>query len=174
MPCPALPPADLLACADGELAGAELANVEHHVAECEVCARELALLRTTGDLIAELPAAEASTGFVDRVMSATREPAATRQAPAPRTGRVFALRLARVAIAAAVLAAVAGVWWLGDRPEPADRPLTAQEEEAIAQDLYILSNLEALEAADADELVRLVNELDLLESDLTLDEVQGG
>ena len=174
MTCPAIQPEDLVALADGELTGTDLENVENHVAGCSACARDLELLIATGDLLAGLPAVEASPGFVDHVMSATRGPATSQRAPASPAGRVFALRPARIAIAAALLAGVAGVWWLGDAPEPVLGPLTAQEEQDIAQDLYILSSLDALEAADAEELAQLVNELDLLENDLDLYEVQGG
>ena len=57
---------------DGELAPAERAQVEAHLATCADCTAELAALARTLGLLHALPAARAPLGFVDRVLEAAR------------------------------------------------------------------------------------------------------
>jgi hypothetical protein len=57
---------------DGELAPAERAQVEAHLATCVECTAELAALARTLGMLHALPAVRAPLGFVDRVLEATR------------------------------------------------------------------------------------------------------
>ena len=57
---------------DGELAPAERAQVEAHLATCADCTAELAALARTLGMLHALPAARAPLGFVDRVLEAAR------------------------------------------------------------------------------------------------------
>jgi anti-sigma factor RsiW len=159
---------DLLALADGELGGADLERVHAHVGACADCADEVGLLRRTGELIATLPRHEPSDGFAARVV-ASSEP-----------GRMLSLlRPWQTAAAAALLVAALGAGWLVTRPGVgSDAPefavqLSDDDAEAIARDLYLLENLEALESEEAEALSTLVEDLDLLES-VAFEEQQEG
>lgn len=164
MSCTALPIERLLAHVDGELPAAESEAVARHLADCPACAREADLLRRSGDLVAALPRLSPGQAFTERVLTAARDDTAR---PAGRLRRLWP-----AAAAAAVLAAVlAARVWLGGGAATGDGVLTAREEREIAADLYVLANLEALESADADELISLVEDLDLLEGTET--EVSG-
>ncbi|HET6366651.1 MAG TPA: zf-HC2 domain-containing protein [Pseudomonadales bacterium] len=57
---------------DGELAPAERAQVEAHLATCADCTAELAALARTLGMLHALPTARAPLGFVDRVLEAAR------------------------------------------------------------------------------------------------------
>jgi anti-sigma factor RsiW len=153
MSCNELPIERLVAHVDGELPAAEAERVAAHLAACADCAREADLLRRSGDLIERLPGLEPDEDFTRRVVAAAR----------PEARRGTLLRLWPAAAAAGVLVAVLGARiWLGE-PATGDAVLSAREEREIAADLYVLANLEALEQAEADELISLVEELDLLE-----------
>ena len=158
--CRALPPEDLVAWTDGELARDDAERVSAHVASCSACAHEAELLRRTGDLVAAMPHAAAPAGFEGRVVDATRS-----QATSGRLFRIFSTRTwPRAAAAAAVLVAAAGgTLWLA-RGRPPEDGLTAREEEAIAADLYLLANLDALATIEADELAQIADDLDVLEA----------
>jgi len=160
MTCDIVPVEDLIAFADGELSGEALARVREHVAGCAVCAREAELFIDSGALLASMRRIEPTPGFVDRVVA---------QARRARGGRLLRLRPWKVAAAALLLAAGVGAAWFSsgtlDPTDPRDMPvLTASEEDAIARDLYLLSNLAVLEESDVDDLVRLVEDLDVVES----------
>ncbi len=77
----------------------------------------------------------------------------------------------RVAAAAVVVAAVA-LWWavppMGDEAK-----LTAREEDEIARDLYVLAHLDTLQSADADELARIADDLDVIDA-VPSDDGNGG
>lgn len=153
---------DLVAFVDGELHGAERERIERAVAADPALAREVELLRRTGELLAGLPRSEPGPGFTARVVHAAR---AHRDEPG---GRVLRPTWLRYAAAAGLVAAAAGAWWLSGRG-PAVAPdagvvLTASETEEIARDLYVLANLEVLETLEAADIESLVNDLDLLES----------
>jgi len=164
MSCTELPIERLLAHVDGELPADASEAVVGHLADCPACAREAELLRRSGDLIAALPRLAPGPAFTDRVVAAVRDDAAR---PAGRLRRMWP-----AAAAAAALAAVLGARiWLTDGQEAGDGVLTAREEREIAADLYVLANLDALESADAEELISLVEDLDLLEGTET--EVSG-
>jgi anti-sigma factor RsiW len=155
LPPEKLSPEDLVAWLDGECDAAEAARVEAHVAACSSCRREAELLRGSGALLARLPGMTAPAGFDARVV------AASRAAPA---GRVFRLRPRVAAAAAALVAVSAGVWWLaGSRDAAQPGVLTARDEEALADDLAVISSLDILEAADAPELAQIVDDLDVID-----------
>jgi anti-sigma factor RsiW len=162
MNCERLPVEEIVAWLDGELDGepyaADSARVAAHVESCAACRREAALLRESGEMLARLPGATASSGFEARVVAAARE---THVETASR-GRLVFLR-PRVAAAAAVLVGVAaGVWWLA--PAAPTDVLTARDEEALAEDLAVITNLDALTKADSKELAQLADDLDVIDS----------
>ncbi len=176
----------LLAHADGET-DATSAATERHVAGCRECAREVQRLRASGQVIASLARFDGPPDLAARVLAAARTgaPTAERAArdasaePARAAGAVPAPQIRRLpvwryaAAAALLTAAVLGARQFAATPsasEPVE--LTAAEEEAIARDLFLLANLEALETADPDELRDLVEDLDVLES-LMLEEQEG-
>lgn len=77
---------------DGELSPKERARVERHLAQCEVCARNLRTLRQTVGLLRQLPTVPAPRSFV------------LRPAPRPvRAGRAYTYLRAATALAAALL-----------------------------------------------------------------------
>ena len=156
MNCGALNPEDLVAWLDGECDAAEAARVQAHVASCAACRREAELLRGSGALLARLPGLAAPEGFDTRVVAAART--------APR-GRLLRLRPRVAAAAAAVVAVAAGVWWFaGSRDASSSGVLSAREEEALAEDLAVISSLDVLEKADARELAQLVDDLDVIDA----------
>ncbi len=170
MTCPELPIEDLVAHQDGELAPAASARVEEHLGRCAVCRADAEALRRMERLLDALPGRAAPAGFAERVSrhaSDAEIEAATDDIAAP-AGRLALFAVRRLAIAAAVLVAVGGLAvWLASRPGAAIAPdgvLTAAEEQAIADDLFVLSNLDALENAQADEIAEVVDDLDLLEA----------
>ncbi len=161
MSCTQLPPEDLVAWLDGESGADDTARVEAHVAACADCRREAELLRGSAALLARLPGHTAPAGFDARVV------AAARAAPAPATsssGRVQRLRPQVAAAAAALVVVAVGVWWFaGSRDASEGGVLTAREEEALAEDLAVVSSLDVLEAAEATELSQIVDDLDVLD-----------
>lgn len=177
-----LTPELLVALSDGELHGAERAAAGRHVAACAACADELDLYRRTGDLVAALARVSGPPDLAERVLACARaEPSrsssqlSSQPAAQPRAGALRRLPILRLAAAAAVLSAAV----LGARQALTPRPagdgaveLSASEEQAIARDLYLLHNLEALEQTDSDELKALVEDLDVLDS-LMLEEQEG-
>lgn len=172
MTCNELPEEDLVAWLDGESAPADAARVAAHVAACAVCGREAALLRESGELLARLPDLSPSSGFEARVVAAVRSDRDGVTATAPR-GRLVLLRPRVAAAAAAVLVGVtAGAWWLSSNGNAERDVLTAREEQAIAEDLAVISNLEALQGAEAVELAQLADDLDVL--DALGSEAEGG
>jgi anti-sigma factor RsiW len=158
MNCSGLSPEDLVAWLDGECDAAEAARVEAHVAACAACRREAELLRGSAALLARLPGLAAPAGFDARIVAAVRNTST----PA---GRVFHLRPGVAAAAAAVVAVAAGVWWFaGSRDASSPGVLSAREEEALAEDLAVISSLDVLEKADAPELAQLVDDLDVIDA----------
>jgi anti-sigma factor RsiW len=150
--CAGLPIEDLVAWLDAEASPEEAARASAHVATCDACRREAEALRRTGRLLEEVavhtPAP--SIEFAARVAAAV-----------PR-GRLHRM-VPRIAVAAAVLVgAAAGAWWLAQDRE--GDVLTAREEEAIARDLDVLSNLDALERSDPLELAQVVDDLDVIDA----------
>lgn len=180
-PRPAKPQVEietLVAWIDGELPAAEAARVAAAVAADPALQREADLLRRSGDLVARLPRRAATEGFADRVIAAARRgtPGSGEGVqPIPRSGtrlgRLLSLPRMRIAVAAAVVAAVAGTMLLRDpRNEYGFRK---SEEDAIAQDLLILANLEALESADAEDLSRIADDLDVIDQVADVSELGG-
>jgi len=161
MSCEALTVEELVAHLDGELPAADARRVAAHVDACAVCTREAELLGLAGALVADLPRHEPGADFAERVRTAAAD------AGTPPHGRVLTHHwLMRywpaVAAAAVLVAAIAARTMLG-RDDVTESVLTAAEEREIASDLYVLTNLDTLETVDADELIALVEELDLLE-----------
>ncbi|MCE9634228.1 MAG: zf-HC2 domain-containing protein [Planctomycetes bacterium] len=158
--CPGTPPLsaeDLVAWLDDELSATDARRVESHVVACPTCAGEADLLRRTGDLVARLPRMTVSSGFADRVV------AAARTAPAGRLVTSRRWSFVRTAAAAAVVVAGVGAWWAVSRPGDPGQ-LTAREEDEIARDLYVLAHLDTLQSADADELARIADDLDVIDA----------
>jgi hypothetical protein len=120
------------------------------------CAREAELLRESGELLVRFrPDAPApSAGFEARVLAATKTPA---------RGRLVSFRPRIAAAAAAVLVAAAGAWWYSSSRGGADE-LTAREEEALAEDLVVISNLDALQESESPELAQLADDLDVIDA----------
>jgi anti-sigma factor RsiW len=160
MKCTQLTDDELVAWVDGECSADDAARVAAHVAACSVCTREARLHRRSGEMIARLPAIAPSAGFEARVVTAAR---GSTTAPG---GRVVFLRPRVAAAAAAVLlCAGAGVWWIASSSEPgAPDEITAREAAAVADDLAVLSNLDALQQADEQELAQLADDLDVLDA----------
>jgi anti-sigma factor RsiW len=170
--CAAPTDEDLVAWADGELGAADRARVEAHLKDCAPCRREAALLRESGELLRRMPGLAPRADFEARVVAAAREtPATTHTAP---RGRLVFLR-PRVAAAAAVLlvGVSAGAVWLSSRGHD-DELLTARDEDAIVEDLALLTNLDALQNADAKDLAQLVDDLDVIDSTPEGDPEKGG
>ena len=156
-----LAPEDLVAWLDGEATAAEAGRVASHLRACAACRREAAALRESGDLLARLPGLAPSSGFEARVVAASRGGSTS---TAPRGRLVFLRSRAAVAAAAVLVAAAAGTWWLaGDRAASGD-VLTARDEETLAEDLVVISNLDALEQAEAADLAQLADDLDVIDS----------
>lgn len=153
-----LPAEDLVAWLDGELLADAAGRVERHVAACSVCAREADLLRRSGALLSQLPGLAPPRGFEERVHAAVRSGDA---APSGRVVRGAFPAWARVA--AAVVVVAVGGWWLTSRPSDPGR-LSGSDEEAIARDLFVISHLDTLAAADDDELARLADDLDVIDA----------
>ena len=166
-PCNALPWERLVAYVDGELSDAERDDAARHVDACAHCADEAELLRRSGALIERLPRLEPGDAFTERVLARVAADGARTSAPGGRLHSMWPL--ATVAAAVLVTAIAARIWWPG--VSGTEGVLSAREEREIAADLYILANLDALEASDADELISLVEDLDLLEGTET--EVSG-
>ncbi len=156
MHCDGPPIEDLVAWLDGELPAADAARVAAHVDACAACRREADGLRRSGELVAALPRATPSADFAARVLASSRAGAA------PRRGRL--LRLVPAAAAAAAVAAVLLWRAVGPQRDAELGVLTASEERDIAADLYLLTNLDALESGSADELIGIVDDLDVLEA----------
>jgi len=170
-PCDKLPVEEIVAWLDGESDAAASARVESHLAACAACRREAALLRESGELLARLPGATPSATFEARVVAAARNESvstvATRDEVAAsrlgKRGRLVFLRPRVAAAAAAVLVGVAaGVWWLSPRGET--DVLTARDEEELAENLAVISNLDALQKTDSKELAQLADDLDVLDA----------
>jgi anti-sigma factor RsiW len=148
----------LVAWLDGELNAADASRVAAHVDACAACRREAALLRESGELLARLPDVAPTPGFEARVVAAARRS----DVVTASRGRLVFLR-PRIAAAAAVLVGVAaGVWWLA--PSAPTDVLTARDEEALAEDLAVITNLDALTKADPKELKQLADDLDVIDS----------
>jgi len=154
---------ELLAHLDGELSAIASARVAEHLAACPKCAHEAALLGTAGDLVAALPRHEPGADFAERVAETVADPDSENGSAPTAAPRGRLLRLWPAAAAAAVLVGAIATRAMFDRGTTAEAVLSASEEREIASDLYVLTNLETLESVDADELIALVEELDLLE-----------
>lgn len=143
---------DLVAWLDGELAGEEAARVKAHLAGCAPCRKLAAALRESGAMLERLPGISPDAGFEARVVAATKLKAAE---TVPR-GKLHLLRRRIVAAAVLVVGIAGGFAWREVR--------AARDEDAIVQDLAVLSNLDALQSTDAVELAQLVDDLDVLDA----------
>jgi len=169
MNCNQLPAEDLVAWLDGECDAAGAARVAAHVGSCAACAREARLLRESGALLARLPSLAPSSGFEARVVAATRNSSTV---TAPRGRLVFLRPRVAAAAAAALVCVTAGAWWLTSSKPDTNEVLSAREEAAVADDLAVISNLDALQQADARELAQLADDLDVI--DALGSEAEGG
>ena len=167
--CPSLPVEDLVAWLDGELGAADSARVAAHVSACASCAHEADLLHRSGELLAELPGRTPSADFADRVVRAVRAPETPDTAP-PRARSLTFPRWA--AAAAAVLVVTVGAWWVASPDDPAR--LSSRDEQEIARDLVVLSHLDVLTAADADELASIADDLDVIDAAAETERENGG
>ena len=96
---------------DDELGGQERSELDKHVSSCEACAKELASLRSTVDLLHSLPRASAPAALAANVARAIRE-------PRPVAERYPVIRVLWPALAAAAVAFVVYVAFPADsRPD---------------------------------------------------------
>ncbi len=146
---------ELVAYTDGELQAPAHGALEAHLDVCARCAREVDLLRRSGALVAELPGLTPSAGFVDRVVAATADV----RRPRGRLLRLLPAAAAAVLIVGLVLARA----MRDDRPSD-EVALSRAEEREIAQDLFLLENLDALADEDPEALIAIIEDLDLIES----------
>jgi anti-sigma factor RsiW len=141
----------LTAYLDGELADAERAAVEAHLSGCPACQSRVEALRSAIAALATLPGIESSAGFEARVLGAFDRPRTRR----PHWARRVAVALVTGgAVAAAVLIALPGKQLPG-----------TPSELAMAADLDLLENYDAVQASDAvsnAEDVEIVAALDQL------------
>lgn len=146
---------------DGELTRDERAELERDLAADDALRARLEELSATDAALDAWLVEPASEDFVDRVVRAAVVETATGAAPRPW--------IWTAAAAAAVL--VAGLTWQLGTQDPLSRrdpttgtvELSERELEAIARDLDVIANLEALEATDDEALIRLADDLDLLD-----------
>ncbi len=120
---------------DGELAEQEIRAINEHIADCASCRDELDAMQTCWNALAEAPGLAVSPDFAVRVR---------RRAQRPR-------RLRRLAIAASVLFALAGLFTLFVR---APSPVNNVDEIAIdklidqEQDIDVIVDLDVLQDFD--------------------------
>ena len=115
---------------DGILSPAERAAVETHAAGCADCARELARLRRTTELVRGMPQLQPSPEFTEKLMARVREDRPedrnldwpVRVPSAPARIHTFNYWLPRIAAAAAVAALTVGVWRLMTHPRANSGP----------------------------------------------------
>ena len=144
---------------DGELTQDELHTLEDALASDPELARVRAELRQVDQALDLWSVPAPSPDFADGVVAAL-----------PSTGRVVRVNWLPWATAAALLVGTGVFVWqsgLDDRM-PTDAVEAAEmlsdaELEAIAEDLDVLANLDALTLADEAELIRLTDDLDLLD-----------
>jgi predicted anti-sigma-YlaC factor YlaD len=87
---------------DGQIGSSERDRVESHLEECQVCRRELELLRATVNLLHRVAVVSPPRSFALAEVDAKRRPAALKR-EAPQWRRVPALGSLRVATAVAAL-----------------------------------------------------------------------
>ena len=87
---------------DGQIGSSERDRVESHLEECQVCCRELELLRATVNLLHRVAVVSPPRSFALAEVDAKRRPAALKR-EAPQWRRVPALGALRVATAVATL-----------------------------------------------------------------------
>jgi anti-sigma factor RsiW len=125
----------LTAFVDGELSAAEKAAVEAHLPGCAVCQAQVASLRAAIGTLAALPALEPSASFEEPVLAALR-PTRVRR---PHWARRAAVLLVAGGAVAAALVVVPKLGLHG----------ASTSELAMAADLDLLQNYEAVDASDA-------------------------
>ncbi len=126
---------------DDDLSSEERQRVDEHLAVCEDCRDELALLRLTVDALHDMPVLRAPGGFTDAVLERIDADApAVSEAPAEgakvvplerRKARV--LIFAPVALAAAASLVVGMVWWMVPRFTGQEAEVFASRSDAVAE-----------------------------------------
>jgi len=151
---------DVLAFVEGELAPHARRQVEAHLAECEACARQAALVKETLGRVRALPEPEVGDGFWADFQTAVRQRIAAETPPRPPFLRRAAtwlggcswLQPAPALSAAAILAVLMAIGVLRSPRGPRDLPpaevLLAGESLGIAQNLDVLEHLDVLEDLD--------------------------
>ncbi len=121
---------------DGDLSADERGQVDEHLATCEACQQELALLRATLDALHGLPELTAPAGFADAVMDRVLAEAPTVGATVvPLRRRLPVLLMAApAALAAAAVLMVGMVWWLAPRYQAGEPGVVASRGDAAEQE----------------------------------------
>ena len=145
--------AELVAYVDGQLAPAERAELETHLAGCATCQSALAAERGLSGMLGALPAVRPSPDFEARFWARI---AREQDARPGWLARLFTRRLA-LGLGGAAVAALAVVLALRGRTDPeadADWPIVANAEDYELledPDLRLIEVLETLEAEPGDQ-----------------------
>ncbi len=137
---------------DGDLSADERGQVDEHLATCEACQQELALLRATLDALHGLPELTAPAGFADAVMDRVLAEAPTVGATVvPLRRRLPVLLMAApAALAAAAVLMVGMVWWLAPRYQAGEPGVVASRGDAAEQEEKAAASGWSFESADGD------------------------
>ena len=128
----------ILGYVDGRLKANERAEVEKHLADCAPCRLRVQEFSAVSGLLDELPLIEPSPEFDTRVH------ALVAAEPAPKASWWAWLNVSpRIAFAASFLLLMA--LWIGYRSGPVDKPLPANDDQAMLQDLPVLEDHDVLQ-----------------------------
>jgi len=128
----------ILGYVDGRLKTSERAEVEKHLADCAPCRRRVQEFSAVSGLLDELPLIEPSPEFDTRVH------ALVAAEPTPKASWWAWLNVSpRIAFAASFLLLMA--LWIGYLSGPVDKPLPANDDQAMLQDLPVLEDHDVLQ-----------------------------
>ena len=128
----------ILGYVDGRLKENERAEVEKHLADCVPCRLRVQEFSAVSGLLDELPLIEPSPEFDTRVH------ALVAAEPTPKASWWAWLNVSpRIAFAASFLLLMA--LWIGYLSGPVDKPLPANDDQAMLQDLPVLEDYDVLQ-----------------------------